>query len=760
MGCDMEPTAPQMPLCENCSAPAQLQCGHCKELFFCDKPACFEALHPRPRDREMHLASATSYGASSNCALHPEFKLHLVCEDPACGDAMICVRCERREHAGHNTIEISEYVARQCCILRSHAADLTKQRAAADEKCCVLEAVEPPEARYKDLLLQTHVGHLLMGEDVWRSNVVCEEVLTRSFLTQALSAAGQVCALKTFVAKAEHMIDECEQVCLLGDDQALRAATESQAVVRNIDSMAACRDRHRLVGAAYPHAEFSLTLPVSDVHDALGQRLGLVVPVLVEGVDGVEHLIEVSVDDTVCDLRRKVASATKLPGNSFGMCIRGEVVGEGEDMTQLSADRILLKLQAKEQVAIAALDALGERNLTAARLAEVTDAKVACLLLQAGVATAIPNKFFSGAAFVRLDLSAVSGIASIGEGFLQDCTSLEVLDISGLTSVTSVGTYFLHGCKALKELDLTPLSNITAIKEAFLGWCTSLKQLDLSPFVRVTAIDDYFLQSCTALEELNLSGLLNVRVINNQFLFQCSSLTELDLSPLSRVTVIQDWFLYECTSLTQLDLSPFSGVTSVGACFLAFCRSLKELDLTPLSNITAIKGSFLFGCTSLTQLDLSPFSGVTSVDTHFLALCKSLKELDLTPLCNITAIEKSFLYKCTSLKQLDLSPFVRVTAIDSCFLEKCTALEELNLSGLLNVSVIEDQFLDDCSSLKQLDLSPLSNVLEVGKDFLRGCSPTICGKKKCSKAVLAKLQFKVPFWGLPKHGLEKYFFKK
>ena len=710
MGCDMEPTAPQMPLCESCSAPAQLQCGHCKELFFCDKPACFEALHPRARDREMHLASATSYGASLNCALHPEFKLHLVCEDPACGDAMICVRCENREHAGHSTIEISEYVARQRCILRSHAADLTKQRAAADEKCRVLEAVEPPEARYKDLLLQTHVGHLLMGEDVWRSNVVCEEVLARSFLTQALSAAGQVCALKTFVAKAEHVIDECEQVCVLGDDQALRAATESQAVVRNIDSMAACRDRHRLVGAAYPHAEFSLTLPVSDVHDALGQRLELVVPVLVEGVDGVEHLIEVSVDDTVCDLRRKVASATKLPGNSFGMCIRGEVVGEGEDMTQLSADRILLKLQAKEQVAIAALDALGERNLTAARLAEVTDAEVACLLLQAGVATAIPKKFLSGATFVSLDLSAVSGIASIGEGFLQDCTSLEVLDISGFTSVTSVGTYFLHGCKALKELDLTPLSNITAIKEAFLGWCTSLKQLDLSPFVRVTAIDEYFLQSCTALEELNLSGLLNVRVIKDQFLYNCSSLTELDLSPLSRVTVIPSTFLWECTSLTQLDLSPFSAVTSVGACFLAYCRSLKELDLTPLCNITAIKGSFLCGC--------------------------------------------------TSLKQLDLSPFVRVTAIDFYFLERCKALEELNLSGLLNVRVIKDQFLLHCSSLTELDLSPLSNVLEVGKDFLRGCSPTICGKKKCSKAVLAKLRFKVRFWGLPKHGLEKYFFLK
>ena len=598
MGCDTEPTAPQMPLCESCSAPAQLQCGHCKDLFFCDKPACFEALHPRARDREMHLASVTAYGASSNCALHPEFKLHLVCEDPACGDAMICVRCDKREHAGHNTTDIAEYVARQRCVLRSHVADLTKQRAAAEEQCRVLEALPPREARYKDLLLQTHVGHLLMGEDVSRSNVVCEEALARSFLTQALSAAGEVCALKTFIAKAEHMMDECEQVCLLGDDQALRAATESQAVVRNINSMAACRDRHRLVGAAYPHAEFSLTLPVSDVHDALAQGWELIVPVLVEGVDGVEHLIEVSVDDMVCDLRRKVASATKLPGNSFGMCFGVEVVGEGEDVTQLSADRIVQK-QTKEQVAIAALDALGERNLTAARLAEVTDAEVACLLLQAGVATAIPNKFFSRAAFVRLDLSAVSGITSIGEGFLRDCTSLEVLDISGWTSVTSIGIGFLRGCTSLKEVDLTALSRVTVIQDEFLVSCHSLTQLDLSPFRGVTSVGSNFLSSCISLRELDLSPLNNVTVIAIGFLYKCTSLTKLDLSPFRRVTIIEHNFLEGCISLAQLDLSGLSSVTTIENSFLFGCFVLVTLDVTSLSSVSKVGDLFMYSCSAM-----------------------------------------------------------------------------------------------------------------------------------------------------------------
>ena len=272
MGSDTQPTAPQMPSCEICDKPAQLQCGICKEMFFCDKPACYDACHPRKRDREAHRASVTAYGTSSKCAHHPGLELSLVCEDPACGDALICMHCAYVGHTGHKTVYITDYMKRQRDILHSHVADLTAQRTDAKKKCRVLEELPHTEDRYKDLLLQTHVEHLVMREDVSRSEVVCEEEVARSFLTQALSREGEVCALKTFVAKAGHMIAECEAVCQLGDDQVLRAVTESQAVVRNINSMAASGDRHRLVGAADPHATFSLKLPISNVHDALAQK--------------------------------------------------------------------------------------------------------------------------------------------------------------------------------------------------------------------------------------------------------------------------------------------------------------------------------------------------------------------------------------------------------------------------------------------------------------------------------------------------------
>ena len=335
MVCDTQPTAPQMPSCENCGVPAQLQCGVCTDLFFCDTPACYDACHTRPRDRETHRASVTVYGKSSKCALHPGQELCVVCEDPACGDALICMRCDKCDtHAGHKTVDITDYMKRQRDTLCSHVTDLTTQRTAAEEKCRVLEALPPTEDRYKDLLLQTNVEHLVMREDVSRSEIVCEEVVARSFLTQALSREGEVCALKTFVAKAGHMIAECGAVCQLGDGQVLRAVTESQAVVRNINSMAASGDRHRLVGAAHPHATFSLNLPVSNVHDALAQMSALVVPVLVQGLDGVEHEIEVSVDDTGRNLLRKVASAVGLPEDGFDMTFGDEVIAEGEDVTQ------------------------------------------------------------------------------------------------------------------------------------------------------------------------------------------------------------------------------------------------------------------------------------------------------------------------------------------------------------------------------------------------------------------------------------------
>ena len=63
----------------------------------------------------------------------------------------------------------------------------------------------------------------------------------------------------------------------------------------------------------------------------------------IKGFDTNQHTVEVGEDDTVEGLRRKVATAMGLPEDGFCMSFRDEAMGEGADMTQLSAgDTIIL----------------------------------------------------------------------------------------------------------------------------------------------------------------------------------------------------------------------------------------------------------------------------------------------------------------------------------------------------------------------------------------------------------------------------------
>ena len=246
------------------------------------------------------------------------------------------------------------------------------------------------------------------------------------------------------------------------------------------------------------------------------------------------YMIEVGVGDTTETMRQKVASAVGLAEDSFHMGFGGK--DEGDDITQLSAGDAVVLTKSKKFVARAALHALGE-DITAERLETVEDPEVACLLLQAEVATVIPNNFLAQTSLTALDLSAVSCVTEIGDQFLHRCTSLTSIDLSGLTRLTRIGLYFLAHCNSLTAVDLSPLCNVTQIDDHFLAGCSSLKVVDLSP-------------------------LRNVTEIGTNFLAGCISLTELDLSPLSRVTHFGERFAVICTSLRSIHLGGCSSAVS------------------------------------------------------------------------------------------------------------------------------------------------------------------------------------------------------
>ena len=307
----------------------------------------------------------------------------------------------------------------------------------------------------------------------------------------------------------------------------------------------------------------------------------------IKGFDTNQHTVEVGADDTVEGLRRKVASAMGLPEDGFCMSFGDEALGEGADMTQLSAGDTIILTKTQKNQAIAELHALGETDLTAERLKSVEDPEVACLLLQAEVATLIPNGFLARTSLTRLDLSAESIVTYVGNRFLAECTSLTSVDLSGLINVTQVGNYFLQGCTSLTTLDLSPLSN-------------------------VTQVGNWFLDNCSSLTTIAWYARSNVTQIGSHFLSGCRSLTTLDLSPLSNVMEIESGFLSGCNSLTTLDLTPFTSVTHVDDYFLSGCSSLENLDLSPLSRVTYLGWHFAVKCTSLTSIYLSGCSSVVS----------------------------------------------------------------------------------------------------------------------------------------------------
>ena len=260
----------------------------------------------------------------------------------------------------------------------------------------------------------------------------------------------------------------------------------------------------------FPHT-FSTSTSQQDNSKGKARKHKAKMDLTIKGWNGVKDTVELGEDDTPAVMRRKVASAVGLSEDGFVMSFGGEAMDEGYDMTQLSAGDTVVLTKVKKFEARAALHALGETDITAERLESVQDPEVVCLLLQAEVATVIPDFFLQKASLTSLDLSAESVVTRIGHFFLAGCTSLTSINLSGLIHVTQIGRGTLYGCSSLCSLDLTPLRSVTRVGGGFLGQCSALRTLDLSPLRSVTEISSFwFLYKCTSLRSIYLTGCSDV----------------------------------------------------------------------------------------------------------------------------------------------------------------------------------------------------------------------------------------------------------
>ena len=336
-----------------------------------------------------------------------------------------------------------------------------------------------------------------------------------------------------------------------------------------------------------------------------------------------QYAIEVGEDDTTEKLREKVASATGLCEDGFHMEFGGEEV---EDITQLSAGDtvVLTEAKAKKYEAIAALHALGERDITAGRLKMAMDVEVATLLLQAEVATAIPAYFFERSAVTSIDFSNVSVVDVIRKGFLCHCTSLTAVDLSGLSALTRIEDFFLTSCSALTTVNLTGLRAVTTIGVRFMSTCPALTTVDLSSLRSVTTIGAGCLSHSTAL-------------------------TAVDLTGLSALTRIEDHFLYSCPALTTVDISSLRSVTTIGRSCLANSRALTAVDLSGLSALTRIEDGFLSSCPALTTVNLTGLRAVTTIEPDFMVECTNLKTVRGLGTCSYVVLYHVASQKAESL---------------------------------------------------------------------------------------------------------------
>ena len=331
--------------------------------------------------------------------------------------------------------------------------------------------------------------------------------------------------------------------------------------------------------------------------------------VTIQGYAETEHVIEVGEDDTTEALRRKVATATGLDKDSFHMGFGGKE--EGEDITELSAgDKVVLTKTTKYE-AISALHALGETDITDERLKKVTDPKVASLLLQAEVVTAIPDGFFEGSAVTCIGSSCVSIVDDIRDTSLPHCDT--ILDLPRLPFVTAIGHRFLAGCTMLSTVDFTGMQAVTSIGDDFLRNCTTLSTVDFTGMQAVTSIGNCFLYNCTKLSTVDLTGMQAVTLIGNCFLDGCKKLSTVDLTGMQSVTSIGNCFLYGCTKLSTVDLTGMQAVTSIGDDFLRNCTTLSTVDFAGMIAVTSIGSYFLDGCTTLSTVDLTGMKALTSI---------------------------------------------------------------------------------------------------------------------------------------------------
>ena len=316
--------------------------------------------------------------------------------------------------------------------------------------------------------------------------------------------------------------------------------------------------------------------------------------------------------------------------------------------------------------------------------------------------------------YTRLDVSIMSmpGIVhdlmlELTNGTRFNRNQVRRVDFGPGWNLNYIPNYFLSGLGQLIHLGSLP-TIITSIGNHFLQFCTSFNQ----PIIlsnNINSIGMAFLMNCTSYDQpINIPNSLSI--IDSAFMAFCTSFNS-PVTIFSTPSFITNSFMFSCTSFNQPVTMP-NTITRIGDNFLGNCSSFNS-SLQLSNTIASIGHGFLERCTSFNQ-PLLIRNGIVDIGNSFMNGCWSFNQPINIP-NTISRIESMYLAHCRVFNQPINIPS-SVTNIGNGFM---FGSRMFNRNMVIPNSVVEigNEFMMECNAFTGSITIP-SSVTSIGPGFM------------------------------------------
>ena len=269
-----------------------------------------------------------------------------------------------------------------------------------------------------------------------------------------------------------------------------------------------------------------------------------------------------------------------------------------------------------------------------------------------------------------------SGIVSIDDNFLKDCSGLETIDLSGLKDIVSVGQNFLSGCSKLNEIDLSPMTSLAHVGTGFANKCANLTELNIGS-LKATYFDnsEYTLAHSSVYDRGYGAGTLVVGDDKDKFvsifkelkssssyryLITDSTMNFINLSDGTRIQLAQEFNINTLCGTSNSN-SSYQVSVPLKVDGKSVVRSIRlgeiyDLSVRDPAIIYGISNCFMKHAELLRNIYISELNTIGSIGREFCAYCYNLRSMNFEMFPNIKTIDGNyFMHKNSSLRNMDFS---------------------------------------------------------------------------------------------------------